>query len=209
MSTPDTLTGHAGDHPEFDEPPADPLPLLQAWIDAAAGRGVPEPTAASLATVGAGGAPSARFVALKQVTADGVVFATSSLSPKGRQMTVNPRVALSLYWPQTLQQVRIEGRVRALGDEESDQLFAPRPRAARAAVVVSRQSAPLESEAELQARVRALEDSGAPLLRPSEWRGWLVTATTIEFWLGSRDRLHRRLIYARGAGAWASSRLQP
>lgn len=209
MSAPDTLTGHAGDHPEFDEPPADPLPLLQAWIDAAADRGVLEPTAASLATVGAGGAPSARFVALKQVTADGVVFATSTLSPKGRQMTANPRVALSLYWPQTLQQVRIEGRVSVLGGAESDQLFAPRPRAARAAVVVSRQSEPLESEAELQAQVRALEDSGEELLRPSQWRGWLVTATAMEFWLGSRNRLHRRLAYTRGAGEWAISRLQP
>ncbi|MEV0775027.1 hypothetical protein ACIBLA_23235 [Streptomyces sp. NPDC050433] len=29
--------------PEFDAPPADPLPLLQAWLDSAAERGVGEP----------------------------------------------------------------------------------------------------------------------------------------------------------------------
>src|SRR5690625_7262845 len=73
MNASDTLTGSPGDHPEFDRPPADPLRLLQDWIAAAFARGVPEPTAASLATVGLDGAPSARFVALKQVTAHGEI----------------------------------------------------------------------------------------------------------------------------------------
>src|SRR5690625_7500897 len=70
-------------------------------------------------------------------------------------MSADRRVALSWYWPQTLQQVRIEGRVRVLGDDESDRLFEARPRAARAAAIVSHQSAPLASEDELLTRVRA------------------------------------------------------
>ncbi|HLS72223.1 MAG TPA: pyridoxamine 5'-phosphate oxidase [Actinomycetaceae bacterium] len=209
MNASDTLTGSPGDHPEFDRPPADPLRLLQDWIAAAFARGVPEPTAASLATVGLDGAPSARFVALKQVTAHGVVFATSAASPKGREMSADRRVALSWYWPQTLQQVRIEGRVRVLGDDESDRLFEARPRAARAAAIISHQSAPLASEDELLARVRALADSDEDLRRPAQWCGWLVTPARVEFWLGSRDRLHRRLVYTREAGEWAVARLQP
>lgn len=209
MTSHETLTGTTGDHPELDHPPADPLALLRTWIEVATDRGVPEPTAASLATIGADGAPSSRFVALKDVTDRGVVFATSAESPKGRQMTADPHVALNLYWPTTLQQVRMTGRATALDDVESDRLFHARSVSSQAATAASRQSEPLGSEADLVAAVRELERQEQGVVRPATWRGWLVTVAEIEFWVGSRDRLHRRLHYTHLDETWTATRLQP
>ncbi|MEE6282525.1 pyridoxine/pyridoxamine 5'-phosphate oxidase [Georgenia sp. MJ170] len=197
------------DHPEFRHSPEDPLQLLQAWFAAADRQGVREPMAATLATTGPDGSPSARFVALKDISADGLVFATSETSPKGLEMTADPRVALTLYWSETMQQLRIKGVANMLDDDASDRLFDVRPRGARAAVIAARQSEPLDSDTALEQAVASLASSEQPLVRPSSWRGWLVTPTEIEFWLGGRDRLHRRLAYTRSGEGWTARRLQP
>jgi len=204
-----TLSGTPGAHPELDDPPADPFGLLREWVAAAETAGIPDTLAAALATVGVDGAPSVRFVALKEVTEAGVVFGTSTESPKGRDMSRDPRVALAVYWRDTMQQVRLTGRARPLADEASDRLFHARVRAAQAATIVSRQSEPLTSEPALAQQAAELERGTEELVRPAHWRAWLVTAQTVEFWVGSTGRLHRRLAYTRTADGWSARRLQP
>lgn len=193
----------------LDEPPAEPLTLLREWLEAAAREGARAPFAASLATASADGAPSVRFVALEDVTDEGLVFATSTESPKGRQMRANPRVALALHWPETNRQVRVAGTVSALLAVESDRLFDHLPRDAQASLVTARQSEPLDSEAELHRAVRELASGAEPLTRPPEWQGVLVTPSRVEFWAASEDKVHRRLAYTRSATGWVTRRLQP
>ncbi|NLE96440.1 MAG: pyridoxamine 5'-phosphate oxidase [Propionibacterium sp.] len=204
----ETLTGTAGDHPEFDDPPTDPIPLLRRWFDDAAENGVREPMAASLATVRDGG-PSSRFVALKEVTDVGIIFATSAESPKGQDILANPKVAFNLYWPETMQQLRLVGRVEVLDDDEADRLFAARSRGARATTIVSEQSEPLWSEDELVARASELVASDDETPRPATQLGLHVVLDEVEFWLGDPDRLHRRLAYTKSESEWTSLRLQP
>lgn len=195
--------------PEFSDPPTDPLTLLQAWFARAASDGVREPLVASLATVADDGAPSSRFVALKDVTDAGLIFATSADSPKGRAMTADPRVALNLYWPETMQQIRVRGTVERLDVAGSDRLFQALPRAAQATTIVSRQSLPLGADEELREAAQRLERSQSVLARPNDWCGWCLTPGEVEFWVASRDRLHRRLRYQRVGDHWAQQRLQP
>lgn len=204
-----TLSGTPGDHPELDDPPADPVALLRSWVAAAVTADIPDALAASLATVGPDGAPSVRFVALKEVTATGVVFGTSADSPKGLDIRRDPRVALAVYWRETMQQVRLTGRATPLDDDASDRLFHARARDAQAATIVSRQSEPLAAEPDLEQAALELERSGAALTRPADWRAWLVTPSTLEFWVGSTSRLHRRLAYTRSGEGWTARRLQP
>ena len=66
---------------DFDHPPADPLPVLKAWIDEAWDKAdVPNPNAMTLCTVSADGSPHARIVLLKDLDRDGVVFFTNQQS---------------------------------------------------------------------------------------------------------------------------------
>jgi len=193
--------------PEFDDPPADPLPLLERWLRLADERGGREPRALALATADAEGRPSSRILLLKQVT-PALVFAGSYESRKGQELAANPRAAGTLYWRETLQQMTVEGPVRKLTEQESDAIFGERPPDAQATTVASSQGAPLEDpEALLQA---ADSLAGADSLRrPARWGGWRLDPDLVEFWHGSPDRLHRRLLYVKGERGWEHQRLQP
>jgi pyridoxamine 5'-phosphate oxidase len=207
-----TLTGDADLFlPEFDDPPADPGPLLAEWLQRAEERGVREALAATLATADADGVPDARTVLLTRLDADSAAFSTSEASRKGRQLAENPRAAVVLYWRELLQQLRISGPVERLSAAESDALFAARVREAQAATLVSEQDAPLDDLDELRAAARDLIAADGPIGRPEHWHGYRVVPAVIEFWHGSPDRLHRRLRYERPAagGAWSVHRLQP
>lgn len=198
-----------GDLPEFHDPPADPLALARQWIEDAAASGAEDPLAVSLATATPDGVPSVRFVALVSVTEQGAVFATSTQSPKARDMRSNPRVALAMYWQATMRQVRMTGRAGPLPDAESDRLFAALPRGAQASVITARQSQPLESESALRQAAGELEHRAGDLTRPQNWQGMLVTPSELEFWAASDDKLHRRLAYTRSGATWTARRLQP
>jgi pyridoxamine 5'-phosphate oxidase len=194
--------------PEFEAPPEDPLPLLERWLRIAEEKGVREPRALALATADAAGRPSTRILLLKQLT-PGLVFAGSHDSRKGRDLAVNPRAAGTLYWRETLQQIVVEGPVRQLSEEESDALFAERPPAGQATTVASHQGESLADPAELREAASSLAKSAEPLHRPRRWGGYRLDPDLIEFWHGSPDRLHRRLLYAKTDERWSHQRLQP
>lgn len=205
-----TLSGEEGpETPLFDTPPADPVDLLRRWLADAVERGVREPMAATLATVDGRGRPSCRVLLVKGIHDGGLVFTTDSGSRKGRELATTPWAALNLYWRETLRQISVAGRVEPLPDDRCDALFADRPLAARAATVVSRQSAPLTDETALVEHARRLIDAGGPLVRPDGWRGYRLVPEEIEFWRGRSSRLHRRLRYDRDGPGWSFTRLQP
>jgi dihydrophenazinedicarboxylate synthase len=207
--SPETLSGDPSlQLPEFDAPPAGPLPLLERWLGAADERGVREPRAMALATADADGRPSNRIVLLKRVR-PAILFAFAASSRKGRELAANPRAAGTLYWRETLQQVVFEGPVERIGAEEADRLFAERPAAGQATAIVSDQGEPLEDLGGLRREATELASSGATLQRPDAWSGYRLDPDLVEFWHGSPDRLHRRLLYVKSDGAWTHQRLQP
>lgn len=197
------------DLPEFDEPPGDPLSLAAQWVRRAADEGLPDPWAATLATVDANGQPSTRVLTIKALTRVGALFGTASSSRKGTELARNPRAALTFFWPQRIQQLHLYGVVSAADPEVSDRLWATRPAAARAATTASKQSARLQDEALLHERATHL--GRGDLARPDDWQAYLLTPTEVEFWCGSPDRLHRRLGYRRSGvdELWTVLRLQP
>jgi pyridoxamine-phosphate oxidase len=205
----ETLSGEIElDLPEFDDPPADPLPLLGQWVERAWKHGVREPLALALATASPEGRPSVRTVLLKAVEPT-LVFAFPGHSRKGRELEANPWAAGTLYWRETTQQVVVEGPVRRMSGTESHALFAERPRDAQAATVVSRQGEPLDEPAQLRARAAELAAGDAELTRPPGWSGYELAPRRIEFWHGGSDRLHRRLLYVKSDEGWTPQRLQP
>ena len=198
--------------PEFDAPPASPLDLAQRWLEAADERDVSEPKSMTLATAGADGRVSARTVDVKRLDDRGLVFGTSTLSPKGRQLAENPHAALQVYWRETVQQLRFEGRAVQLSDDESDALFADRSPKSRAATAIADQSDVLEPRT-LQDLIydanELLEATDDAVPRPAGWVAWRLEPDIVEFWHGSRDRMHRRLQYVLADGTWSATRLQP
>lgn len=195
--------------PEFENPPRDPMPLLMAWVDRAEKLGVLEPYNIALATTDASGDVTNRFVLAKTFDNDGMLFATNTSSAKGKQMTMNARVAVALYWVETRQQLRITGEVHVATTEESDAIWVDRSVESQAAATASPQSEPLTDVEDYLANTARLAAPGVALPRPEDWNGYRLRPDTIEFWHGSANRMHRRLRYDRHDGDWTNERLYP
>ncbi|MFC7614869.1 pyridoxal 5'-phosphate synthase [Actinokineospora soli] len=193
----------------YDTPPDNPCDLLRTWIAEARAGGAPQPGALALATAGADARTSSRIVQVLRVTETGLVFASFSDSPKGRDIAATGWASGVLYWPSSDRQVTLAGAATALPAAESDALWAARPDHVLPMSVATRQSAPLTDAPALRARVAALVATGVRPERPPTWVGYHLTPATIEFWQDQPDRFYHRLRYDTGADGWRTTRLQP
>jgi len=189
----------------------DPMEQFARWFDEARALGLPLPEAMTLATSDADGRPSARIVLLHGVEASGFVFHTNYESRKGRELDANPWAALVLYWQPLGRQVRVEGSVERVSEQESAQYFRTRPRGGQLGAWASRQSEPIESREVLEERVRELgrEHEGREIPLPPFWGGYRLRPDRIELWQHGEDRLHDRFRYERRDGGWTLERLAP
>ena len=172
---------------------------------------IPEPNAMSLGTIGNRDQPYVRIVLLKAFDERGFVFYTSYDGKKGRQLIAHPRASLCFYWAPLSIQVRIEGRVTRVSDEEADAYFATRERRSQIGAWASRQSEPLETPTALDERVAKYEKEfeGKTVPRPEYWSGFRVWPEKIEFWKGKPNRLHERHLYTRDGEGWLIETLYP
>lgn len=194
--------------------PADPIALFKDAFARAQRTDralLPEPSAMSLATVGADGSPSLRIVLLKGVDEEGFVFYTNLESRKGRDLRAHPRAAICFYWSALDLQIRAEGPVTAVSDAEADEYFASRPRGSQLGAWASRQSEVLDPPEELTARFARCEQEfeGREVPRPAFWSGFRIQPETIEFWRNRANRLHDRTRYTKDGPGWKVETLYP
>lgn len=206
----ESLTGRVDvQFPEYDDPPPNPLTLLQSWLEAAQAAGVREPKALAFATAGADGRASTRVVAFSKIDDRGLIFCTHSSSRKGRELAENSWASGLLYWRETGQQIMISGPAIELEETVSEAMWFARSIPMHAMSSASHQSDELVDREALREKAEDLLALGVALPRPPQFVGYRLEPHEFEFWAASSDRLHRRLKYDLDGGVWKATRLQP
>jgi pyridoxamine 5'-phosphate oxidase len=196
---------------EIDMDP-DPVIQFRKWYKDAFMSNSIQPDAMTVASATKDGKPSARMMLLKDVDSELFVFYSNQESRKGENFSQNPKAAIVFWWPLFERQVRVEGIIEKISDNEADSYFKTRPRGSRLAAWASNQSRVISSREALDHRFSELKAlyKGRDIPRPPYWVGYRLRHSTIEFWQGRPNRLHDRLKYRQVDGeGWIMERLSP
>uniref|UniRef100_A0A1D1XRX4 NAD(P)H-hydrate epimerase n=2 Tax=Anthurium amnicola TaxID=1678845 RepID=A0A1D1XRX4_9ARAE len=199
-----------------DQVMADPIDQFGKWFNDAVAACLREPNAMALSTTDKEGKISSRMVLLKGFDKHGFVWYTNYESRKARELSENPNASLLFYWDHLNRQVRIEGSVVKVSDDESEIYFHSRPRGSQIGAIVSKQSSILAERHVLHQAYMELQEKysdGSMIPKPSYWGGYRLTPSRFEFWQGQPSRLHDRLQYSLrvvdGKLVWQIDRLAP
>lgn len=191
----------------------DPNPYKQFenWFNHAIELNIRHVNAMTLATATQKGDPSARIVLLKGFDKNGFVFFTNYNSRKGKELELNSKAALLIYWSDLEQQIRIEGKVSKVKPDKSDEYFKSRPLESKISAVVSNQSTVVMDREHLEEKwidfLKRNYEQEIP--RPDFWGGYRLVPKQIEFWQGRPNRLHDRILYKITTKGWEINRLEP
>ncbi|KAK6599954.1 pyridoxamine 5'-phosphate oxidase [Botrytis cinerea] len=175
---------------------SNPLTQFHSWFSHAQTNGVYHPETVCLSTASL---PSGR-----------VNWGTSK---KAKDIAENKWASLTFWWQELERQVRVEGKVERLPDEESQVYYDLRARGSRIGAWASPQSQVLKGREELEERVKEVEkrfEGQEKIPVPEFWGGLRIIPEMVEFWQGRDSRLHDRFQYEKKEdGEWDIQRLSP
>jgi len=188
-----------------------PISQFSIWWDEAIGSNIEEVNAMTLATVNEDGYPSARIVLLKDFNDNGFVFFTNYESRKGKSLLLHPKASIVFFWKELERQVRIQGVVEKISEEDSTSYYTSRPVESKIGAWASPQSEVIPSREFLEDRFKNYEQqfSDQEIPKPPHWGGYIVKPSRIEFWQGRPGRLHDRIEYNKNNEGWTIDRLAP
>ncbi|MGB2279019.1 MAG: pyridoxamine 5'-phosphate oxidase [Flavobacteriales bacterium] len=187
----------------------EPITLFQQWLSQAITYSN-DANAFVLSTVNSNAVPSSRVLLLRDATEKGFSFFTNYSSRKSQEIEVNPNVCMNFFWPEMERQVRINGSISRLSEQESDDYFNSRPYESRIGAWCSPQSQVIESREVLENKIQELKKKYPnEVPRPENWGGYTIVPNEIEFWQGRASRLHDRFLYNKEGENWTINRLAP
>ncbi|MCP9766828.1 pyridoxamine 5'-phosphate oxidase [Lacihabitans sp. LS3-19] len=188
-----------------------PINQFTEWFNDAINAEMKEANAMVLSTV-SDGKPKARVVLLKGFDENGFVFFTNYNSHKGAELEGNNFAALTFFWDVLERQVRVEGEISKLSEEDSCEYFWSRPRASQIGAWVSHQSETIVGRETLDEKLEFYNhkfESEDIVPKPPHWGGYVLKPESIEFWQGRPNRLHDRILYSLENENWRIERLSP
>jgi pyridoxamine 5'-phosphate oxidase len=187
-----------------------PIEIVKNYLNSAYRLNLKYPNAAVLCT-SRNDEPDGRFILIKEVRDNGFVFYTNYNSKKGKDLELNPKACIVLYWEELGIQIRIRGKVEKISEEDSTNYFKTRPKLAQISAYISRQSEELESYEEL---LKLFEEykkifENKEVEKPKHWGGYILIPKEIEIWKEGEYRLHQRTLYYLENGEWKWKNLYP
>ena len=189
-----------------------PVKQFEKWWNQAVSSEIDEVNAMTLATSDSKNTPSARIVLLKAFNDKGFVFFTNYISKKGQAIKENPKACLLFFWKEFERQIRIEGNIEKVSEDDSDEYFDSRPYESKLGAWSSPQSEIVADRKVIEDNVSRYRNqfSDGSVPRPPFWGGYILKPELFEFWQGRPSRLHDRIQYTMiGKNNWRIDRLAP
>lgn len=204
MITASTTFGEDLADPDRVEP--DALALLARWLPENEGELRPLMT---LSSIGVDGYPAARSVLLSRFDGQCLHFHTDAGSRKAAELAADPRVALTLAWPEVGRQLVVQGDASPVPAEDAAEVYAARSRYLQLLAWANDAGTARLPLAERRARWSALQAAHpeGTLSPPPSWIGYRVTPRRILFWRGDPEGPSNRTEYLRNGTGWTVSRL--
>ena len=168
--------------------------------------------AMNIASVDQKNQPSSRMVLLKKISNDGLVFYSNYNSRKGKEIELNPKVALNFWWRELRKQIRVEGFIEKASEADSDDYFNSRPLKSRVSAIISNQSSIISSYEDLTNQIDNYlnQNDESSIKRPDHCVLYTVIPYAVEFWQERDNRTHQRLKYILSDNQkWSSHLLSP
>lgn len=195
---------------ETSDLPSNPFELFDGWYKVALNKISKDPNAMVLSTFD-GVQPRGRVVLLKDLDEKGFTYFTNYESKKVQETNSFKNASATFFWSELERQVRVEGVVEKVTEQESDEYFMNRPLGSRLGAWASPQSKVIKDRKELEDRVKNFTEKfkDQEVKRPENWGGLRLIPTYFEFWQGQSSRLHDRIVYRLVNGVWIKERLAP
>jgi len=119
---------------------------------------------------------------------------------------------MCFHWKSLQRQVRISGNITKVSDKEADIYFDSRPYESKIGAWISNQSSVMQDRQDLLRKIADFKKKykdEKKLPRPTNWSGWRLNPSSIEFWLGDDHRIHERLRYNKISHIWKKEILYP
>ena len=188
-----------------------PFDQFDRWFNEMMKSDLLEPTAFILATADKNARPSARALLMKGYDGRGFYFYTNYESRKGKELAENNQASMLFFWPELERQVRIEGKVKKVSEEESLAYFKSRPFKSKVGAWASNQSTVINSRMTIVKKffqyLVKFHSKDIPL--PPYWGGYKLVPDRFEYWQGRENRLHDRVSYRLENENWIIERLSP
>lgn len=150
-----------------------------------------------------------RFVNIKYIKDNNIIFFTNYNSPKSKQFIEHDQVALTLFWSKINVQIRIQGKIKKTSRKYNIDYFKKRESQKNVLAIASDQSKEISSyKAMLEKYDTTLMDLNSYEC-PEYWGGFIIEPYKYEFWKGHKNRLNYREEFKLIENKWHQRILQP
>ena len=151
----------------------------------------------------------ARFVNLKIVDDDELIFFSNYNSPKSKQFKSHEQIAISIFWSATNVQIRIKAKIRKKSRKYNEIYFSKRSHEKNALAISSDQSNVIESYKKVENNYYSILENNDLTKCPHYWGGYSLKPYYFEFWEGHETRLNKRESFVLNNMEWNKFYLQP
>ena len=153
----------------------------------------------------------ARYVNLKYVTNDSLIFFSNYQSNKASQFNEykDSMVSAVIYWNVLDIQIRMRGHISQCSNDFSDSHFHGRDDSKNALAISSKQSMRVNNYKDVVKNYQFTLDEGNLSKRPIYWGGYEIKPVYFEFWKAHKFRINKREVYEKVDNNWACYLLQP